>query len=157
MPSIRPTRTLADYADLLELPPHEPTTRPRMSMLDRAAQFAPYAALVGYGDMVVEAARLTDDASILDDGQIVLLDDRLQQLRDALERGEHPAVELTCFVPDSRKEGGSYQTVTGRLRRIDPVAGRLIFTDRREIAIDSIRELACDPPALHGPFPQKDD
>lgn len=141
MATIRPQRSISDYADLLDLPPHEPTTRPRMSMNDRAAQFSPYAALVGYGDMVEETARLTDEQLILDDTQKESLNSKLTQISDALSHGQQPAVEIDVFVPDSRKAGGSYQMFIGRVKRIDAIAAKLILTDRKEIPIDRIREI----------------
>lgn len=141
MGSIRYERSIKDYADMLDMPAPEPTTRPRMAMIDRAAQFSPYAALVGFGDIVEETARLTDNEMILDENQTEVLDQKLQLIQEDLESGHNPTVEVSYFVPDARKKGGSYQIKVGRVKRIDPVAGVVIFMDKKEISIRKINEV----------------
>ena len=70
------------YDSIINLPHHQSQTRPKMSLLDRAAQFAPFAALNGYDDAVKETARLTDGEAVLDDGQIAWLNERLMILSE---------------------------------------------------------------------------
>ena len=40
-----------EYDDIIELPHHQSATHPQMSLHDRAAQFAPFAALTGYEEV----------------------------------------------------------------------------------------------------------
>lgn len=127
------------YDDILHLPHPEPQNHPRMSRQQRAAQFSPFAALVGYDAAIEETARLTDDQIMLDADRIAELDAALQSLQ--AEIGSRPEVTVTYFCPDERKSGGAYRVKTGKLKRIDTVAGKLIFTDRMEIAISRISEI----------------
>ena len=119
------------YADILHLPHPVSRTHPRMSLYDRAAQFAPFAALAGYDEMVSEEARLTDAKIEPGESDLEVLNQKFRLLAQALDQGEHPRVTLTHFVPDSLKAGGSYQTVTDRVRRIDPV--------RRQVELEETR------------------
>lgn len=139
-----PQRTLADYADLIDLPHPVSTRRQPMPIHDRAAQFAPYDALTGYSAMVRETARLTDEDADLDEGQMEAISLRLQLIGEALERGEQPAVEITSFVPDARKRGGSYEITVGMVRRLDPIGGSVILTNRRELPIATIRQIRSE-------------
>ena len=127
------------YDDILYLPHPEPQNHPRMSRRQRAAQFSPFAALVGYDEAIEETARLTDAENLLDADRIAELDEALQALQS--EIGSQPEVTVTYFRPDARKSGGAYLVKTGRLKRIDAVAGKLVFTDRTEIGLGSIRAL----------------
>ena len=127
------------YEDIVSLPrPLSEKHRP-MSRLDRAAQFSPFAALVGYGEAVCETARLTTERSEPDEQLKELLDEKLRLLRDRL--GEEPEVDITYFKPDLRKYGGEYVRVRGRLRRIDSVERSLLFADGLKIGIDDILEI----------------
>jgi len=105
-----------------------------MSMHDRAAQFSPFAALVGYDDAVAETARLTDSKLDLTEDEMSELNANLNRLLDSLD--EQPQISVTYFVPDKYKTGGRYIVKTGTVRRIDEYARVLIFTDKSEIPID---------------------
>ena len=94
------------YAELLYLPHHTSSRHPPMPRENRAAQFAPFAALTGHVDAVAETARLTQPRAALDEGVIAELDARIGQLRAQI--GTQPAAEITYFVPDHKKEGGAY-------------------------------------------------
>ena len=107
-----------------------------MSLYDRAAQFAPFKALTGYEDDVVETARLTDDRIDLDEDRIEQLDARLQLLEEHL--AEAPSVSITYFKPDARKDGGSYETATGVVKKIDTVRRVLVLRDGKQIAIEDV-------------------
>ena len=97
------------YADILNLPHHELTTRQRMPVGNRAASFAPFAALTGYDESVKEAARLTKERIELDEGTKEVLNDKLNL---AVEKAdEQPEISITYFLPDKRKSGGEYVTV----------------------------------------------
>ena len=114
-----------------------------MSMHDRAAQFSPFAALVGYDDAVAETARLTDSKAELTEDEMSELNANLNRLLDSLD--EQPQISVTYFVPDKYKTGGRYIVKTGTVRRIDEYARVLIFTDKSEIPIDdTVQIVFCE-------------
>ena len=127
------------YDDIIHLPHHVSSTRPHMPMRDRAAQFMPFRALTGYEDAVRETARLTKERVELTEEERSVLDGKLQKLVDALP--DHPAVTLTYFQPDKRKAGGAYVTASGRLKKIDDLAGVLILTGGERIVIEDIMDI----------------
>lgn len=110
-----------------------------MSMIDRAAQFQPFRALTGYEDAVRETARLTDERLELTEDEKAVLDRRLQELADRIDR--QPQVTLTYFQPDTRKAGGSYVTATGCLKKIDDYTGTLFLSNGERILIEDIVEI----------------
>ena len=134
------------YDDIIALPHPEPRTHPRMSLHDRAAQFSPFAALTGHSAAIAETGRLTDSRITLDESEMARVDAALQRLQELLPQA--PAVSITYFVPDERKAGGSYQTVTGTARRIDTANGVLLLTDQRAIPIPDILDVAIQKDAL---------
>ena len=109
---------------------------PPMSIEDRAAQFSPFAAVVGYDDAVEETARLTDSMVELSEDEIVLLNGALARLRESID--EKPQIRVTYFVPDAKKDGGSYVSKAGIVKRIDEYENALIFTDGEKVAVSSI-------------------
>lgn len=109
---------------------------PPMSIEDRAAQFSPFAAVVGYDDAVEETARLTDSMIELSEDEIVLLNEALARLRESID--EKPQIRVTYFVPDVKKDGGEYVSKTGIVKRIDDYENALIFTDGEKVAVSSI-------------------
>ena len=123
------------YDDIIDLPHPEPWTHPRMSMRDRAAQFAPFAALK-QGGAIEEELRRTERRFEVDELTQTEINSALNWINDHI--AEHPAISVTHFVPDERKEGGSYQIRSGNVGRIDAVAGQLIFTDRSTIPLSNI-------------------
>lgn len=127
------------YNSIIGLPHHTSPTRKRMPNQDRAAQFAPFAALTGYDSMVEETARLTDAEDAFNEESTTLLDKKLRILNE-LET-EHPYVEITYFIPDERKSGGRYETVYGYLKQIDKIEGAIILRDKRKIPFDKIRNI----------------
>ena len=118
-----------------------PTSKkhPRMSNMNRAAQFAPFAALTGYEESIEETARLTDRRIELSEYEIEELNAKLNFIQEHIK--ERPEVTITYFQPDERKDGGEYITVTGKVRRIDEVNGILVFEDERIVLIDKIKDL----------------
>ena len=126
---------LLRYGDLIHHPYHGSRTHARMSMVDRAAQFSPFAALTGHGDAIEETSRLTDAGTDLSDDCKAMLDEKLHLLQ---ELQEQPEVEITYFEPDDRKEGGAYLTVVGRIAWVDMYRRCIVFTDGNRIAMDSI-------------------
>ena len=127
------------YDDIIELPHHTSKKHPRMPLLDRAAQFAPFAALTGHEAAIKETARLTEDEMELDENRKELLDLRLHELQERMS--ECPEVTVTYFCPDEKKAGGVYETVTGKVKKVDGYAGELVFTDGRRVELKSIVEL----------------
>lgn len=127
------------YDDMIDLPHHTSKKHPRMPLLDRAAQFAPFAALTGHEAAIKETARLTEDEIELDENRKELLDLRLQQLQEHLS--EQRSVTVTYFKPDEKKAGGAYETVTGVVKKVDAYAGKLVFADGRRIGLERIIEL----------------
>ena len=133
------------YEDILTLPHHKAANRPHMSMHDRAAQFSPFAALTGLDAALRETARLTDQRITLDEYEQAALDETLQTVRDALTKKEHPTVEVCYFVPDTRKAGGAYCTVTGVVKKMAEFEGLLIMADGTEVPMGEVSVLE-----LHG-------
>lgn len=131
-----------NYDDIIDLPHPEPQTHPRMSIRDRAAQFSPFAALTGHSAAIAETGRLTDSRVILDEYEMARVDDVLQKLQELLP--QKPAASITYFVPDERKTGGAYQTISGTVKQIDAANGVLLLTDRRTIPIADIFDVAIE-------------
>ena len=142
------------YADIINLPHHKAANRKHMSMLERAAQFSPYAALVGFDGVIAEAGRLTDKKIELSEAEKAVLDRKLAVLEEQLksvskantyqqhtdlpqqtilpQHTDLPLVTVRYFVPDDLKAGGSYQQYTGRLKKIDRLERVLVFVDERD-------------------------
>ena len=125
-----------NYEDIIRLPHHQSDDRQPMPLRDRAAQFAPFAALTGFDGAIAETARLTDRRIEPDEEAASILNLRVCQLRERLH--ERPAVTLTCFIPDKRKSGGSYATIRSCVRRIDDVAGEIVLTDKTVVPLADI-------------------
>lgn len=129
------------YDDIIHLSRPVSKKRGPMSNFDRAAQFSPFAALTGYDAVIAETGRLTDTQIELDEGGKALLDEKLQTIREHL--AQQPKVKLTVFCPDSRKSGGAYETITGNVKKIDPVARILVLTGGEVIPVDRIYGIEC--------------
>lgn len=131
-----------DYSDMLDMPHHVSNRHPRMSMDARAAQFAPFAALSGYGEAVDETVRRTDSKIDIDDGLKEVLNSRLLIIKDNIRN--KPIVEFTYFIPDKKKSGGMYKTISGKVRKIDDYKHIVIMDDKLEIPIDDIINIRSD-------------
>lgn len=130
------TDTRNEYGDIINLPHHQSNKHPHMSLHDRAAQFAPFAALKGYDDEIIETARLTDERLELSNEDMALLNERLHIIIDNIK--SNPEVEITYFVPDDKKSGGAYVTAKGNIRRIDDVERIIYFTNDMKISIEDL-------------------
>lgn len=130
------------YDDIINLPHHVSANRPHMSMIDRAAQFSPFAALTGYEEAVKETERLTEQKINLNETEIQLLNDKLHFIQENLQ--SKPTVSITFFAPDSRKSGGSYTTVTGTVKRIDTYDQSVIMTDGNILPIKNILQIESE-------------
>lgn len=128
------------YNDIIDLPHHVSKTRPQMDMIERAAQFSPFAALTGYDAAVKETARLTDSRVILDEESKTILDAKFQILFEHINAC--PEVTVTYFQPDLLKKGGEYITKTGCIRKIQPIEKNIVFTDSVTLKIDDIVDIS---------------
>lgn len=133
---------MGKYDKIIDLPHHQSKRHPQMPLRDRAAQFAPFAALTGYDDLVVETARTTDEKIELGESQLEVLDRKQTFL--ALHISEKPLVAVTYFVADKKKSGGEYVTKQGVLKRIDEYNRTYIFMDGTVIFIPDIIQIESD-------------
>lgn len=124
------------YDDIIHLPRPVSQRHAPMTVQDRAAQFAPFAALTGYEDVIEESGRLTDRRIDLDEGELARLNEVLVQVKELLP--EQPQVRLLCFQADSRKAGGAYRTVTGRVKKLDEYEKSLILENGSIIPLEQI-------------------
>lgn len=125
-----------NYDDILHLPRPVSSRHARMSMLDRGAQFAPFAALVGYESVLQESARLTDAERFLEEDSKEQLNRRLRYIADHMDAvGE---VTFLCYIPDRQKSGGSYQSFVGAVKKIDLYRRTIWLEEGREVDMDSV-------------------
>lgn len=125
---------MGKYDDIINLEHHRSEKHPPMPEGDRAAQFAPFAALTGYSDAISESARITENWTELTEEEAQELDRRLKILA-----GSGEEAGIVRFVPDARKAGGSYETIRCRIRRIEN-AERVIITEQGErIPMDRVK------------------
>ena len=127
---------MGNYDDIIDLPHHVSETHPPMSRADRAAQFSPFAALTGYDAAVRETARMTERRIELDEGVKAELNARLNCILEHLS--EHPQVSITYFMPDEKKSGGAYRTVTGAVRKLDSFAKTLTLVDGTVVPMEEM-------------------
>ena len=127
------------YDDIINMEHHKSKKHPPMSLYARSAQFAPFAALTGYEEAVKETARLTDKKIIVDEETKVLLDTKLQYIESIIK--EHPLITITYFIKDKKKTGGSYNTYSNNIKKIDIIKKELIFTDNKKIPINDIIDI----------------
>lgn len=128
-----------DYDDILHLSRPVSGRHARMSMVDRGGQFSPFAALVGYEQVLQESARLTQEETFLDESSKELLDRKLRFLADHL--GQVGQVRFLCYRPDERKSGGSFLRLEGSVKKIDLYRRRVVLADGQEFAIEDIRSI----------------
>lgn len=127
---------MGKYDNIINLPCPEPKGRQRMPISERAAIFAPFAALTGHSAAINETARLTESKIELDEDTQRVLDEKQAFLSDIIK--EQPEITVTHFVPDECKEGGAYIQFTGNLKRIDDYEMQLIFADGTKISTADI-------------------
>ena len=127
------------YDDIINLPHHVSKKHPRMSLEARSAQFAPFAALTGYDEIIRETARLTNQRIEINEELKAILDEKLQILREQIHT--KPNVTITYFVPDLKKDGGRYVTVTGNVIKIDNYKQKIILEKNIQVPIPEIIEI----------------
>jgi hypothetical protein len=136
------------YADIIDLPHHQSGKHPQMSLYNRAAQFAPFAALSGYEDMIFEESRETEMQTQPEEWEMEKISQKLNLIADVIQDGHHPTLSITCFIPDEKKAGGSYVTVTEQIKRLDAVRKKVILMKKQgraglnaEIDFDRITDI----------------
>lgn len=134
------------YDDILELPHPVSRRHPQMPLADRAAQFAPFAALTGHDEAIQETARLTDSRVELEEGQKEALDQRLGLLLRRMRENPNlePEVLATYFKPDEKKEGGAYRMVCGRVRKVDEYERSVTWKDGTTLPVEDIVSMEGD-------------
>ena len=130
------------YDDIIGLPRHVSKRHPPMARADRAAQFAPFAALTGYEALIDETAREKTQRRPRTEEENDLLDRALQQLRVRID--DRPSVTMWCFVPAPGRGDGSYMTISGNLRRMDETLHTVTFTDGRVVDFFDIYALKIE-------------
>ena len=123
------------YSDIIGLPHHVSKNRPHLTMHQRAAQFSPFAALVGYSDVIDEIERVTTPERELSEDEKAELDRRIAII--AAHLSDNPVVTVEYFVPDSRKEGGEYWVKTGKVERISQ-AKHVVVVSGESIRVNGI-------------------
>ena len=124
------------YDDIISLPHHESSRHPQMPRSDRAAQFSPFAALSGYSDAIDETARHTEERPSLSEGGRDELEKTMQSIMQ--QPAERRRVLLTRFVPDGKKDGGSFITEDAIIKYADTEAALIILADGRKIPAGDI-------------------
>ena len=127
------------YDDIINMPHHISKKHPRMSLENRSAQFAPFAALTGYEDEVEETARITDKKIEITDEIKSTINMRLQIIQEKINT--KPKVTIKYFIPDNKKEGGSYKIVTSNVMKIDKYKQTIVLKDKTEIPINFITNI----------------
>ena len=128
-----------EYDDIINLPHHVSERHPQMSMMNRAAQFAPFAALTGHAAAIEETARLTDEQHELADEDSEALNQKMAYLRETIN--EHPTICITYFEPDRKKAGGAYKTIEGQLQNIDDYSQSIVLKSGDVISLSSILDI----------------
>jgi len=127
---------MKDYKDIINMPHHVSKNRPQMSMRDRAAQFAPFVALIGYDDAVKETARQTSKRIELLDEQVAIINEKILLLIELIK--DNPKIFITYFAPDKKKDGGIYITINGIVKKIDEYNKLIIMQDGITIKMNDI-------------------
>lgn len=140
---VNPNRTPSEdiYGDIINLPHPEPKNHRRMEKLNRAAQFAPFAALTGYEDAVDETARLTGNRIEISEEKKIVIDRRIRMLIGELDVDEKKPTIIIYYLPDKYKEGGSYVSHDADVKRYNPEKDCLVMTDGKEIKVKDIFDI----------------
>ena len=128
-----------NYDDIINLQHHVSSNREHMSILDRAAQFSPFAALTGFDGAIKETARLTDLRIELDEAEKIILDEKLRIVQEQLSKQQQ--IEFVFFRPDEMKAGGSYICVTGTVKKIEGYERTVVMQDGTRIPIEEIVDI----------------
>ena len=128
-----------EYKDIIHLSRPVSKRHPKMSLLNRAAQFSPFAALSGFEEGLQETARKTTHKRELDDSEKNLINEHLTQLAEVLATTQHsPRVTLEYFEEDDYKTGGAYRTYMGPVKKMDLYKRLLVLADDTHINLDDL-------------------
>ena len=127
------------YEDIVNLPRPISKKHPQPTLSDRAARFAPFAAITDYEAMVLEEARETEERIVPDENALSLLNEKLNILQEFPDKIHE--IKVTYFVPDKKKSGGAYVEVTGIVKEIDEYERCIVMTDKKKIPIEHIRAI----------------
>ena len=130
------------YDDMIGLGHHISKTHPPMARIKRAAQFASFDALTGFGAAIQEAGRETEEKLELSEDMIDMIDARLAVVQQHIK--EQTNISVTYFLPDDKKSGGRYVTVSGNVRMLDGIEHAIIMADRTKIPIEDVRYIEGD-------------
>lgn len=133
---------MKSYDKIINLPHYEPKYHQRMSIYNRAAQFAPFAALTGYEDAVAETGRLTENEKLLNDDLKNVIDMKLQIVEEHIK--DNQSINVLYFVKDKRKAGGKYIKYSGNVKKIDKISQEIIFKDNTKICFDKILDIKAE-------------
>lgn len=125
-----------DYSDIINLPHHTSKVHPRMKVSDRAAQFAPFAALTGHDEAIKETARLVDEKLDLDDDQKNAINRTLNDLKEHIQ--DHLEVTIIYFQADHKKVGGTYISITDKVKKIDDYEHFILLESGMKISFEDI-------------------
>ena len=128
-----------NYQDIINLPHYISKKRQQMPISDRAAQFAPFAALTGYEENIKEATRLTDTRIEIDEERKLLLNDKLQIIINNIK--VEPIITFTYFIYDNKKSGGKYIDITNQVKKINITDGYITLIDKTKIPIEEIIDI----------------
>lgn len=130
------------YDDIINLPRPISKKHPQMPLEKRAAIFSPFAALTGFEDAIYETSRVTERKRELTNEEKISIDQKLNIILD--EKSDTSEATITYFIPDSRKSGGSYNKISGVIKRYDEYNRMIVFTDNSTVPLDSVYDIECD-------------
>lgn len=134
-------KDIHNYDDIINMPRHISSKHPQMKIIDRAAQFAPFAALTGHKESINEASRITDSKKELDENQKEILNNKLNYI--LLNLDKLLEIKITYFQADLKKSGGKYVTVLASIKKIDEYNKVLVLNNGKKIKIDDLYWLEC--------------
>lgn len=138
------SKKISRYSDIIDFPHHQSARRPHMSVYNRAAQFAPFAALVGYDEMVQDTAdyRLLNQRIILSEDEKAILDRKLKILLENLEL--QPKFALIYYEEHANKIGGSYVMHSGKMKTMEECPSTIIFMGGKKVRVEDIIKINSD-------------
>ena len=132
-------KDIHNYDDIINMPRHISSKHPQMKIIDRAAQFAPFAALTGHKESIDEASRITDSKKELDENQKEILNNKLNYILLNLDKLFE--IKITYFQVDLKKSGGKYITILANIKKIDEYNKVLVLNNGMKIMIESIKNM----------------
>ena len=129
-------KDIHNYDDIINMPRHISSKHPQMKIIDRAAQFAPFAALTGHKESINEASRITDSKKELDENQKEILNNKLNYI--LLNLDKLLEIKITYFQADLKKSGGKYVTGLASIKKIDEYNKVLVLNNGKKIKIDDL-------------------